>query len=115
LALLVLQFDNPHVEPFDLLKGDQVDFTQEFDDLGLGWVLNGSWPSLVPERSLATPAAQTHLRQEVNYAFPEASVAVLVKGGNLESVPTPSGLQDNSRGTTSHWLTLRIGDEPAAI
>jgi hypothetical protein len=24
--------------PFDFFEGDQVDFTQEFDDLGLGWV-----------------------------------------------------------------------------
>jgi hypothetical protein len=36
LAVLVFQFDDPHVEPFDFFEGDQVDFTQEFNDLGLG-------------------------------------------------------------------------------
>ena len=36
LAMLALQFDDPHIEPFDFLEGDQVDFTQEFNDLGLG-------------------------------------------------------------------------------
>ena len=38
LAMLILQFDNTHVEPFDFLEGDQVYFTKQFDDLGLGWV-----------------------------------------------------------------------------
>ena len=38
LAVLVVQFDNPHVEPFDFFEGDQVYFTQEFDDLGLDCV-----------------------------------------------------------------------------
>jgi hypothetical protein len=33
-----LQFDNPHLGPFDVFENDQVDFTQEFNDLGLGWV-----------------------------------------------------------------------------
>ncbi len=28
-------FDNPHVGPFDLFEGDQVYFSQEFDDPGL--------------------------------------------------------------------------------
>ena len=31
------QFGDPQVEPFDFLEGDQVHFTQEFDDLGLVW------------------------------------------------------------------------------
>ncbi len=35
LAMLALQFDNPHVEPFNFLEGDQVYFSQEFDDPGL--------------------------------------------------------------------------------
>ncbi len=35
---MVFQFRNSHIEPFSFLEGDQVDFTQEFDDLGLGWV-----------------------------------------------------------------------------
>ena len=38
LAMLVLQFDNPHVEPFDFFEGNQVDFTQQFYDLVLGCV-----------------------------------------------------------------------------
>ena len=33
--MLVLQFGNSQVEPFDLLQGKHVDFTQNFDDLGL--------------------------------------------------------------------------------
>ena len=37
-AAEVLHFDNPQVEPFDCFESDQVDFTQEFDDLGLAWV-----------------------------------------------------------------------------
>jgi hypothetical protein len=32
---LALQFGNSHVESFDLVEGDQVYFTQKFDDPGL--------------------------------------------------------------------------------
>jgi hypothetical protein len=35
LAVLVLKFDNPQVEPFDFFEGDQVYFSEEFDDPGL--------------------------------------------------------------------------------
>lgn len=35
VANAVLKFGNPHIEPFDFFKGDQVYFPQEFDDPGL--------------------------------------------------------------------------------
>jgi hypothetical protein len=56
LAMLILQFDNSHVEPFDFFEGDQVYFTQQVDDLGLGWVHDWVSLSLVPGgTSISTP------------------------------------------------------------
>lgn len=33
--MLALQFCDPKVEPFDFFEGDQLNFSQNFDDLGL--------------------------------------------------------------------------------
>ena len=38
LTIQSLQFSNSKVQPLDLLQGKHVNFTQEFDDLGLGRV-----------------------------------------------------------------------------
>jgi hypothetical protein len=40
-AFLAFQFGDSQVEPFNLLEGDQVYFTQQFDDLGLVGVGGG--------------------------------------------------------------------------
>ena len=36
--MLVFQFGNPQVKPFDFLEGEEMNLSQKLDDLGLGWV-----------------------------------------------------------------------------
>jgi hypothetical protein len=46
--MLVFQFDNSHIEPFDFLECEKMNLSQKLDDLGLVVSMNGLWPSLVP-------------------------------------------------------------------